>query len=132
VRRELMKILGRIILALVITSILAFTQAAAPKYDPAQETTLKGTVQEVNDYQCPISGSIGTHISVKSGFEIIEVHLAPAKFLKEYGIVIKPGDSVIVTGMRLTFDGKPAMIAKTVADDRERFRFREDDGRPEW
>lgn len=127
-----MKILGRIILALVVMSIMAFTQNAVPRYDPAQETILKGTVQQVNDYQCPVSGTIGTHISVKTGDQTIEVHLAPATFMKDYGIVIKAGDSVIVTGMRLTFDGKPAMIAKTVADDRARYRFREDDGRPEW
>src|SRR5437763_16505090 len=40
--------------------------------------TFSGIVQEAKEYQCPVSGTIGSHVSVKGGPEVIEVHLAPA------------------------------------------------------
>src|SRR5690349_18900422 len=127
-----MKIFCRILLSLAVLGALAFTEEAIPNYNPAQQQTVRGVVQEVKDYQCPVSGTIGSHIAINSGAETIEVHLAPARFLKEYGIVIKEGDSVTVTGMKFTFQGKSAMIAKTVVAGRSTFTFRDDKGRPEW
>lgn len=127
-----MKLFWRILLALAVLGALAFTEEAVPAYNPAQQQTVRGTVQEVKDYQCPVSGTIGSHIAVNAGSETIEVHLAPARFLKEYGIVIKEGDSVTVTGVKFTFNGKPAMMAKTVVAGHSTFTFRDDKGRPEW
>lgn len=101
-------------------------------YDPANQTTLQGIIQEVKDYKCPVTGTIGTHISVKSEDLTTEVHLAPAKFLKEYEIVLKAGDQVKVVGVKITFDGKPAMLAKTVTVGKETFVFRNDKGKPLW
>jgi hypothetical protein len=63
----------------IITLILTFvalvltipTAAAAqksqpgvsvPKYDRAAEATFKGTVEEVRDRQCPVSGGMGSHL----------------------------------------------------------------------
>jgi DNA/RNA endonuclease YhcR with UshA esterase domain len=127
-----MKIFWRILLSLAVFGVLAFTEEAVPTYNPAQQQTVHGIVQELKDYQCPVSGTIGAHISINSGSETIEVHLAPARFLKEYGITIKEGDSVTVIGMKFTFNGKPAMMAKTVVTGRSTFTFRDDKGRPEW
>ena len=33
-----------------------------PKYNSAAEAAYKGTVEDVRDRQCPISGGVGTHI----------------------------------------------------------------------
>jgi hypothetical protein len=62
----------------------------------------------------------------------VEVHLAPATFLKEYGIVLQPGDHVSITGIKFTFDGKPAMMARTIVAGQSTFTFRDAKGRPEW
>jgi hypothetical protein len=127
-----MKILGRIAFALLVLVALAFAQQLVPSYDTTQQSTLKGRVQEVKEYQCPVSGTIGSHIVLTSGSETLEVLLAPVQFLKDYGIVIKAGDAVTVTGMRFAFEGKPAMMARTVVVDRSTFTFRDNKGRPEW
>src|SRR5262245_2092260 len=86
-----------------------------PQYDPSLQVMLVGTVKAVKEYQCPISGTIGTHLSVSAGdgTGLVEVHVAPASFLKEYGILIKPEDEVTIVGMKTVFAGKTAMLAKT-------------------
>lgn len=101
-------------------------------YDKAKEVTLQGKIEEVRDYKCPVTGTVGTHISVKNDQSVTEVHLAPAKFLKEYEIVLKPGDDVKIIGAAIEFEGKPSMLAKTVSVGKETFAFRDKDGKPLW
>jgi hypothetical protein len=101
-------------------------------YDKAKEITLQGKIAEVKDYKCPVTGTVGTHISVKNDQSVTEVHLAPAKFLKEYEIVFKPGDDVKVIGATIEFEGKPSLLAKTVTVERETYAFRDKDGKPLW
>ena len=106
-----------------------------PKYEPLNEVTLQGKVLEVKEYQCPISGTVGGHLAVKEaggGAGVVEVHLAPVKFMKEYEIGVKPGDLVTIVGMRTVFDGKPAMLAKTVTVERDTYTFRNNKGTPLW
>src|SRR3984885_5741034 len=53
------------------------TNVVVPKYDRATEATFKGTVEEVRDRQCPMSGGLGSHLILRlSPTETIEVHLA--------------------------------------------------------
>ena len=54
-----------------------------PKYDRAAEATFKGTVEEVRNRQCPVSGGMGSHLILKlADGNTIEVHLVLAKFVK--------------------------------------------------
>lgn len=106
-----------------------------PKYEPLNEVTLQGKVVEVKEYQCPISGTVGSHLVVKEagvGTGVVEVHVAPVKFMKEYEVAIKPGDLVTIVGMRTVFDGKPAMLAKTITVERDTYAFRNNKGMPLW
>ena len=63
--------------------------------------TIQGVVLEVKDYHCPVSGTIGTHFSLKTDHGDLEVHMAPAKFFKDYEILIRKGADVSVTGNRV-------------------------------
>jgi hypothetical protein len=101
-------------------------------YDQATQQTLQGYVIETKDYNCPISGAVGSHISVKGEGETIEVHLAPASFVKQYEIMIRKGDRVTIVGSRIIFEGKPALIARSVSVGRDTFNFRDLKGRPLW
>jgi DNA/RNA endonuclease YhcR with UshA esterase domain len=118
------------------TSVVVAQDKPAPhesyQYDTAKQQTVTGTVEAVNDYKCPVSGTVGTHITVKTSAGIMEVHLAPAKFVKDYDIVIHKGDQVEIQGAKIIFEGKPSMIAKTVAVDRTTFAFRDNSGKPLW
>lgn len=102
------------------------------QYDTAKQQTVTGVVEAVKEYQCPVSGTVGTHITVKLTTGTIEVHLAPAKFLKDYDIAINKGDQVEIQGAKITFEGKPSLIAKSVAVDRVTFAFRDNSGKPLW
>jgi len=101
-------------------------------YDFTNQRVVTGIVVDVQDYACPVSGTVGSHITVRHAGGTIEVHLAPAKFLTQYGIVISKGDQVQIEGATTTVDGKPALLAKIVADGNSTFAFRDPKGRPLW
>jgi hypothetical protein len=101
-------------------------------YAPTSEQTMRGWVMETKDFQCPVTGTVGSHITVKSETGSIEVHLAPASFMKQYEINIRKGDNVTVVGSRITYEGKNALIAKSVAIGNETYNFRDQSGKPLW
>ncbi|MGZ4829765.1 MAG: hypothetical protein ACXV5J_13415 [Candidatus Angelobacter sp.] len=101
-------------------------------YTPTSEQTMRGWVVETRDFHCPVSGTMGSHITVKNETSTVEVHLAPASFMKQYEISIHKGDNVTVVGSKISFEGKTALIAKSVAVDRETYNFRDPTGKPLW
>ena len=105
---------------------------ASYTYSPTGEQTMRGWVVETKDFQCPVSGTMGSHITVKNETASIEVHLAPAAFMKQYEINIRKGDNVTVVGSRITYEGKSALIAKSVAIGNDTFNFRDQSGKPLW
>lgn len=130
--------IGILILAVATIVTPAFgAQAAAgagvPKYNPATEGVFKGTVDEVRDRQCAMSGGIGTHIVLKlADGTTIEVHVAPAKFAKEYELVFNKGDQVEVTGSKVNFEGVATIFAREVKRGNDDFMFRDKEGNPVW
>jgi len=132
-----------ILLATVVALVLIIAPAAAgqksgpgvavPKYDPAAEATFKGTVEEVRDRQCPVSGGMGSHLILRlSPSETIEVHLASTKFVKTYDLVFSKGDVVTVIGTKVQFEGVETIFAREVTRGSETFVFRDKDGKPIW
>ena len=101
-------------------------------YDEANQQTVHGWVVETRDFQCPVNKAMGSHITVKNDTGNIEVHLAPASFMKQYDIAFTKNQNVTVVGSRITYEGKPALIAKSVTIGRETFNFRDAKGRPLW
>src|SRR5581483_452628 len=82
------------------------TKSDVPKYDPATETKFKGVVQEVTDRQCPVSGGMGSHVTLKlADGKTIEVHIATTKFVKSYDVTFNKGDELQVTGVKVNFEG---------------------------
>jgi DNA/RNA endonuclease YhcR with UshA esterase domain len=104
-----------------------------PKYDPTTEAAFKGTVEEVKDRQCPMSGGLGSHLIVRlSSNKTIEVHLATAKFVKNYDLVFNKGDVVTVVGVKVQFEGVETIFAREVTRGTDTFSFRAKDGTPVW
>lgn len=104
-----------------------------PKYDPKAEATFKGTVVEVRDRQCPMSGGLGSHLILKLSDEsTIEVHLASTKFVKNYEVVFEKGDQVEVIGVKVKFEGVDTIFAREVHRGQDTFLFRDKDGKPIW
>jgi hypothetical protein len=101
-------------------------------YDQSAERTVSGLVTGGRDFQCPVSGTLGSHITLKTETSTIEVHLAPTSFMKQYEILIRKDDNVTVVGSRIMFEGKPALIAKSIVIGRDTYNFRDPKGRPLW
>jgi hypothetical protein len=105
----------------------------APKYDVASEVTMKGAVEEVKEFQCPVSGALDGHITVKpDDGKTFLVHLASPKFLKEYGISFAKGDRVEVLGAKAKVGEEEDILARKIERGNQNFLFREKDGKPLW
>ena len=135
--RIIISILAAIALALTITSAAAEQKpeagAAVPKYDRSAEATFKGTVEDVRDRQCPVSGGMGSHLILRlTTGQTIEVHLASTKFVKTYDLVFNKGDVVTVVGTKVQFERVETIFAREVTRGNETFTFRDKNGTPVW
>jgi DNA/RNA endonuclease YhcR with UshA esterase domain len=107
--------------------------ANAPKYDKSTEVKLKGTVEDVRDYQCPISGTMGAHLTLKlQDGGAIELHLAATKYVKSYEMVFNKGDEIEVTGSKVKFNGADTILAREIIRGQDSFVFRDENGKPVW
>jgi hypothetical protein len=101
-------------------------------YDTSTVQTMSGEVVSV-DHVTPMQGmSSGIHMTVKTATETVSVHLAPSWYLENQDVKLEPKDTVEVTGSRITFQGKPAVIAAEVRKGEEVLKLRDDNGFPVW
>lgn len=126
-----------LILALTVVMAPAFAAQkpapGVPKYDPTTEAVFKGTVEAVTDRQCPVSGSMGSHVMLRlADGSTIEVHLATTKFVKLYDLVINKGDEIEVTGSKVKFEGADTIFARQIKHGNDTYVFRDKDGKPVW
>jgi len=120
---------------ILLAMSVAWAQAPAnaPKYDVANEVTIKGVVDEVKDFQCPVSGGMGAHLVVKTDKGLVTVHLALSKFMSEYGLSFAKGDEVVITGVRgKVGDDENAILARKIERGNQTFVFRDKEGKPLW
>ena len=75
---------------------------------------------------------MGMHLNLQTDKETIPVHLGPAWFMQKQSPQIATGDAIVVTGSRVTFDGKPAIIAAEIKKGDKVIRLREQNGVPLW
>lgn len=130
----------RCIPVLLIAASMSWTVAAqkssnepVPKYDKSTEAVFKGTVDDVKDRDCPVSGGKGSHLTLKQGDgSTIEVHLALTKFVNQYELVFHKGDVLEVTGVKVKFEGVDTIFARKIKRGEDEFLFRDGDGKPLW
>ena len=103
-----------------------------PRYDPTQEVKVKGEVLEIKSYVCPISGTMGGHLTLQTAEGPVEVHLGPAAFLAEYEISFAKGDKVEILGNKVTFHDRPAVLARKVTRGQNEYTLRDAKGKPLW
>ena len=129
----------RFVLAVGVFFLLAMNPAwaqapaRAPKYDIGNEVTIKGVVEEVKDFQCPVSGGMGAHLVVKTDKGLVTVHLALSKFLSDYGFNFAKGDEVVIIGAKAKVgDDENALLARKIDRGNQTFTFRDKEGKPLW
>lgn len=126
-----------IVILLMGMTLPAFADTApkknVPKYNTAAEAVYKGTVEDIRDRQCPVSGGVGSHIIMKlEDGSTIEVHLATAEFTRMVEMNVHKGDDIEVTGWKLEFEGVQTIFAREVKHGNETYVFRAKDGTPAW
>jgi DNA/RNA endonuclease YhcR with UshA esterase domain len=126
-------VLLAISLTMVSTAWAAQNAPAVPRYDKSTEAVFRGTVQEVRDRQCPVSGGMGSHLvmRLKDG-TVIEVHVSTTRFVHQYEVVFHPGDELEITGSKVKFEGVETILARKIKRGTEELLFRESDGKPIW
>jgi len=101
-------------------------------YNPSDEVTVQGFVQDVQEFYCPISGDEGTHLMVKTENGVLQIHVAPKRFLRGNNVSFSKGDQIQVVGSRIIYQGHDALIARTVVRGNQTVAFREPNGKPVW
>jgi hypothetical protein len=124
---------------LVAAPLLAQSQGrgGGPRYDLTTEATVTGTVESVEHIAGPGGGRGrrglgGTHLTLKSSTETLEVHLGPTAFLNEKKVAIAQGDTLEITGSRVTVDGERVFIAREVKKGDSTWMLRNAAGLPLW
>ena len=101
-------------------------------YDPKTVETITGEVVSVSPITPSKGMGAGVHMTVNTGKETVSVHLGPSWYLENQDVKIEPKDKVEVKGSKITFGGKPAIIAMEVKKGDEVLKLRDDAGFPVW
>lgn len=130
--------------ALVLATVLAalgtistFAQASqAPgketrMYDPKTETTITGVIQEVKEIAGP-GRSTGTHLVVKAGKEVVDIHVGPTWYLKQQKYAFAKDEQIEVTGSKVKYEGADVIIARQIKKGDDTWTLRNKQGVPLW
>jgi hypothetical protein len=101
-------------------------------YDPRTVVTVEGEVAAVEQREAPNCAGKGVHLQLKTADGEIPVHLGPDWYVENQEPQIAQGDHEKVTGSRITYQDKPAVIAREVAKGDEVLVLRDEDGTPRW
>ena len=101
-------------------------------YDPKTVETVSGEVVSVSQITPNKGMGAGVHMTVKTDKETISVHLGPSWYVENQDVKIEAKDKVEVKGSKITFGGKPAIIATEVKKGDEMLKLRDDAGFPVW
>jgi hypothetical protein len=101
-------------------------------YNPATVENVSGVVESVDEIK-PMKGmNSGIHIMLKTDKETISVHVGPEWYIERQDVKLEKGDKIDVKGSRVTFSGKPAIIAAEVKKDDSTLVLRDGSGIPAW
>lgn len=110
----------------------SFAQTGAGRvYNPATETTVKGTVEKVTDVGGRGSWT-GLHLTLRTDGPVHEVHLGPSAYVRQKGFHFAAGDQVEVTGSKVNLSGTETIIARDIKKDGKVLTLRDSQGVPEW
>jgi hypothetical protein len=121
------KLVSEVVLIVLLAFIALPALESAPKYDKTSEVKVKGVIDEVR------TGADKTvHVTLKNDKGLLDVMIAPEKFLKEMEIALAKGDAIEVLGSQVTADGAPMLLAREVTRNGDVMTMRDDKGKPVW
>jgi hypothetical protein len=70
------------------------------------------------------------HLKLKTEEATLSVHLVPAWYIQNQETQIRTNDKITVKGSRITFEGKPALVAMEITKGDEVLKLRNENGIP--
>ena len=104
---------------------------AGRRFDPSTVTSVQGRIVDVQRIDRG-RGHQGVHLALAVGSETLPVLLGPSFYVDGQSLKLAPGDMVEVKGSRVTFSGKPALVAQEVRCGGEVLALRDASGVPLW
>lgn len=101
-------------------------------YDSQAVETISGVIVSIGTFSPDAGSSQGVHLVLKNDKETISVHLGPSWFIDNLEPKLSANDTIEIRGSRVTFDGKPAIIAAEIKKDNETLTLRDASGFPVW
>ncbi len=101
-------------------------------YDANSVETISGEVTAVAEMTPFKDMGRGVHLTLKADKDTISVHLGPAWYIERQDTKIAAGDRIEVKGSRITYQGKPAIIAAEIHKGDEVLMLRDANGIPMW
>jgi hypothetical protein len=101
-------------------------------YDKKTVETFLGEVTALDTLPPQKGMRGGIHVVLKNDKETISVHLGPSWFLEKQKVKVTISDKIAVTGSRITYQDKPAIIAAEVKKGEELLKLRDENGMPLW
>jgi hypothetical protein len=120
-----------LLLASITIAMAQTPKPVRPRYDPATEVTLTGTVEGVREIPHG-TWSAGLHLILKTEQGAVEVHVGPAMFVATHGMTLAKGDRISVTGSKVHLDGGDALLAREIKKGDTSLKLRDSQGIPEW
>ena len=120
--------------AMVVLALaaVASSQRGMRQYDLATETTLTGTVNNVATMASPGRGGGGLHLTLATSSGEFEIRVGPAWFVSSRHVTFAKGDTVTVTGSKVTTNGREVIIAREIRRGEELLTLRDASGVPLW
>jgi hypothetical protein len=101
-------------------------------YNPQTIETISGKIVSI-DRMVPMRRmSQGVHLMVQTGKENISVHLGPEWYITNQDMQLQVNDRVEIKGSKVTFDGKPTIIAAQIKKGDKILTLRDNNGLPLW
>ena len=111
--------------------VWAQNQRSMRNYNPATETTVKGTVDDVQQPTGRRSKS-GIHLVLKTESGAIPVHVGPSAYVSEKQFSFAKGDQIEVLGSKVSSGGTDTIIAREITKEGKALVLRNAQGIPEW
>jgi hypothetical protein len=101
-------------------------------YDPQTVTTVSGVVVSLTPPQAEPGLPYLAYLTLRTEKEKIKVFLGPSLYVDKLPVKLKALDQIQVTGSKITWEGKPVILAAEVKKGNQVLKLRDTDGTPVW
>lgn len=117
-----------------------------PAYDPSTEVIFSGTVTDVkgggpgrlgwlmkvHTFGLGHKGVQEKELLLKTDTDMVRIHLGPTAFLTDQKVEIRKGDTLAVTGSRVTIGDSQLVLAREIRKADNTWTLRDAGGQPRW